>query len=135
EILEVLLAAVEAGFGTPAIDAAIRRGAGLLAVTQRENGMWERETAPRRALTGWRVLRHALSSEADGTRGGSAARQRRSRAQRPTSQDASRAAGAYAVPHHAEAGPARAPAWPLLRPPPDSLAARAPSPPADDPLP
>lgn len=89
EILEVLLAAVEAGFGTPAIDAAIRRGAGLLAVTQRENGMWERDTAPRRALTGWRVLRHALSSEAAGTRGGSAARQRRSRAQRPTSQDAS----------------------------------------------
>ncbi|HEX7120693.1 MAG TPA: hypothetical protein VF212_18010 [Longimicrobiales bacterium] len=60
-ILEVLLAAVGAGFGTPAIDAAIRRGAGLLAVTQREDGLWERDTAPRRALTGWRVLRHALS--------------------------------------------------------------------------
>ncbi|HEX6938651.1 MAG TPA: hypothetical protein VF158_04515 [Longimicrobiales bacterium] len=61
-ILEVLLAAVGAGFGTPAIDAAIRRGAGLLAVTQREDGLWERDTSPRRALTAWRALRLALSA-------------------------------------------------------------------------
>lgn len=64
-ILEVLLVAVEAGFGTPAIDAALRRGAGLLAVTQRENGLWERDTVPRRALTGWRVLRYAVENRTD----------------------------------------------------------------------
>lgn len=81
-ILEVLLAAVDAGFGTPEIDAAIRRGAGLLAVTQRENGMWERDTAPQRALTGWRVLRLAVRGKAGRVGGAAGARKRRA----PTEQ-------------------------------------------------
>lgn len=59
-ILDVLLAATGAGLGTRAIDAAIRRGAGMLAITQQDDGLWERNSSPRRALIGWRALRYAL---------------------------------------------------------------------------
>ncbi len=66
-ILEALLAAADAGFGGPAIDAAIRRGAGLLAVTQRQDGQWERNATARRSLIGWRALRHAVRIDAGAT--------------------------------------------------------------------
>lgn len=59
-ILDVFVAAVDAGLRSPALLAAIRRSAELLAVTQQPDGLWEREATPRRKLIGWRALRTAL---------------------------------------------------------------------------
>ncbi len=58
-ILEVLLAALDAGFHSDAVDAALLRAAGLLALTQQPDGQWERDTVTARTRIGLRTLRHA----------------------------------------------------------------------------
>lgn len=61
-ILEVLIAAVDSGFDSDAVDAALVRGSGLLALSQRPDGHWERDINTRRTRIGWRTLRHTVRS-------------------------------------------------------------------------
>lgn len=58
-VLETLLAAAARGHTTVSADGAIARAGRMLALLQREDGTWGRETGPERTLTGWRALRYA----------------------------------------------------------------------------
>jgi hypothetical protein len=70
--LELLLDARSAGRGDAvALDAALGRGAELLAVWQRQDGTWGHEAAARRALIAWRVLRYAARTGPAGSAGAS----------------------------------------------------------------
>jgi hypothetical protein len=60
-VLEVLLAA-QARHPNPTFDAALRRCAGLLTVTQQEHGAWDRDGGTRRLRIGWRTLRYATGA-------------------------------------------------------------------------
>ena len=61
-VLDALVRAVDLGHSSASALTAIRRAAGMLALLQREDGMWGRETGPERAMTGWRTLRCAVAS-------------------------------------------------------------------------
>jgi hypothetical protein len=58
-IADVFLLAVHRGYGSPIFDAAIARTAGMLALTQHEDGSWGPAAEPPRLLSGWRTLRYA----------------------------------------------------------------------------
>lgn len=62
-ILDMLLVATEKGYGDDEVDAALRRAAGQLAVSQQDHGSWERDTLPRRSWIGWRTLRYGVMLE------------------------------------------------------------------------
>lgn len=59
-VLEALLDAHRARLGDERLDAAIRRAAGLLALSQQPDGHWEHDHNPHRTRVGWRALRQAL---------------------------------------------------------------------------
>lgn len=61
-VLEALLAAADLGYDVEGLGAAIRRSAGLLAVSQHDDGSWERNPLPRRSRIGWRALKHAAAN-------------------------------------------------------------------------
>jgi hypothetical protein len=61
-VLDVLLRADERGYGSPAIENAIHRAVDMLALLQRADGSWGRETGPERMLVGWRALRHTVGN-------------------------------------------------------------------------
>lgn len=62
-VLDALLAAAARGHRTASADGAIARAARMLALLQREDGAWGRETGPERTLTGWRALHYAAALE------------------------------------------------------------------------
>jgi hypothetical protein len=62
-VAEVLLSAVANDYASPAIDAALKRTAELLVLTQHENGSWSTAPDPHRTYVGWRVLRHVAHQE------------------------------------------------------------------------
>jgi hypothetical protein len=61
-VLDLLLRASDAGFADPAIDAAVARAVEMLALLQRSDGSWGRETGPERMLVGWRAFRHTAAA-------------------------------------------------------------------------
>lgn len=63
-VLDLLLRASAQGFGGDAVDGAIQRAVEMLALLQRADGSWGRETGPERMLVGWRALRHAVGLRA-----------------------------------------------------------------------
>lgn len=66
DALDTLLLGVARGYRVPEVDAALLRAAELLAISQKADGSWGRQTTVRQPLTAWRVLRHtqALAQEA-----------------------------------------------------------------------
>ncbi|MGH7506333.1 MAG: hypothetical protein ACRELX_11810, partial [Longimicrobiales bacterium] len=61
-VLDVLVRATRLGHRSESSAGAVRRAAGMLALLQREEGAWGRETGPERMLIGWRALRCALAA-------------------------------------------------------------------------
>lgn len=59
-VLDVLHAAQASQHDDNRMGDAVRRAAGLLAVSQQEDGSWGSEDMPRRTLIGWRALRAAM---------------------------------------------------------------------------
>src|SRR5690606_20442576 len=59
QVVELLERAARTGAASPALDAALRRGAVLLAVSLQEDGTWGQHAGTRRTLIGWRALRYA----------------------------------------------------------------------------
>ena len=62
-VAEVLLSALANDYSSPAIDAALKRAAELLVLTQHENGSWSTAPEPQRTYIGWRVLRQVAHPE------------------------------------------------------------------------
>jgi hypothetical protein len=59
-VLDVLMRAHARGYGSAGVENAIHRAVEMLALLQRSDGSWGRETGPERMLVGWRALRHAV---------------------------------------------------------------------------
>ena len=65
---EFLLCAIERGYASPIVDAAIIRLALMLSISQQIDGGWGPDTGSVRMYWGWRILRHAAQLFADGER-------------------------------------------------------------------
>jgi hypothetical protein len=63
QVLELLERTARTGGASPALDAALYRGAVLLAVSIQDDGTWGQHAGTRRTLIGWRVLRHAAQMQ------------------------------------------------------------------------
>jgi len=61
QVMELLERTARTGGASPALDAALRRGAALLAVALQEDGTWGQHAGTRRTLIGWRALRYAAA--------------------------------------------------------------------------
>lgn len=63
-VVEALLIAIRAGYGSPAFDAALARTAEKLALAKQHDVPWQRDADSYRLLTGWRVLRYVAANNA-----------------------------------------------------------------------
>jgi len=61
QVMELLERAARTGGASPVLDAALRRGAVLLAVSLQDDGTWGLHAGTRRTLIGWRALRYAAT--------------------------------------------------------------------------
>lgn len=61
-VLDLLLSASARGYGELGTEPAITRAVEMLALLQRADGSWGKETGPERMLVAWRALRYSLSA-------------------------------------------------------------------------
>lgn len=62
QVIELLQRVARMGGASAALDAALRRGALLLAVSLQDDGTWGQHAGTRRTLIGWRALRYAAGT-------------------------------------------------------------------------